>query len=728
MNKNLSIGANSKHLGAFPALVLFFSLLLTFAVTFYVFKTTNSSNLAHFANATNQIEDDIRDRMDSCVTLLRGSAGLFAADEHTTREQFHAYVERLLLSEQYQGIQGIGLAPRVIRPEREPFLKQVRESGLTNFAIFPEGDREEYFPIVFLEPPDRRNLAAIGYDMYSEPARHAAMALAMTNGIAASSRVILVQEIDSSKQAGFLIYLAVYRGGGFPPTTAERKEKLIGFVYSPFRADDFFTATFAPEKDLPLHLEIYDGDRVEENRLLHRSSNVAAVRPMLCSTNTIQTAGHEWTIVYQTTPEFEDTLQRRSVPGVFVAGSLVSIALFGIAVVFVRAREIKRQSDQALRASEELYRTTTESVADLIILIDTESTILSANTAAERIFGYTKEELLGRSLTSLMPERMRHRHREGFARYLQSGKKNIPWSGVELPGLHKNGHEVPVEISFGEIRQDGKRVFAGIVRDITERKRAENSLRESEERYRVLSRELENRVKARTQELAAINQELEAFTYSVAHDLRAPLRHINGFAQLLEETGYSQLSPEGRNYIQRMAASAVKMSRLVDGLLSFALLGKAELVHQKVALRTLAEEARAFLQDEIHARHIEWEIEDLPSAECDPSLIRQVFVHLLSNAIKYTRRCEIARIHVGRTMVKDQPTVFVRDNGIGFDMRYIEKLFGVFQRLETTEEFEGTGIGLAMASRIIQKHRGQIWAQAEEGRGATFYFSLPRMV
>ncbi|MDB6028290.1 MAG: sensory box protein [Verrucomicrobiales bacterium] len=727
MKKRLSFIGSPKHLRRAPALVLLLLLLFTFTVTFYLYKTNRASSLTHFTNATLQTQDNIHDNLDAFITLLRGTGALFAANEQTTQEEFHAYVQRLLLSEHYRGIQGIGFASRVAKAEKDSFINQVRQQGKADFTIFPEGDREEYFPIVYLEPPDRRNQAAIGYDMFSEASRHAAMTSAMTNGIDTSSKVTLIQEIGPAKQAGFLIYLGLYRGGGFPATIAERREKLTGFVYIPFRADDFFLAIFSPEEELPIHVEIYDGAQIDEAHLLHRSSNAASRHPLFSSTNTIQVERHAWTILSETTPRFERTLGRRIVPGVFIAGLMISFALFGITIYFVKAREKNLQSEAALRSSEELYRTTAESAADAIILIDSESTILSVNSSTERIFGYPTRELVGQSMTFLMPERMRGHHRHGIARYLSSGRRNISWEGVELPGLHKDGHEIPLEISFGEIVKDGKHIFAGIARDITERKRIENSLRDSEERYRTLSAKLEDRVNARTRELEASNQELEAFTYSVAHDLRAPLRHINAFAQLIEADSQSQLSADIQTYIKKMGESALKMARLVDGLLNLALLGKGGLSLELVSLRPVVEEVVTSLKDETKNRDIKWEIEDLPSIECDPVLMRQVFVNLLSNAIKYTCRREKALVQIGRTIIKNQTTIFIRDNGVGFDMRYIGKLFGLFQRLDLAEEFEGTGVGLAMVSRIIQKHHGQIWAEAEEDKGATFYFTVPGM-
>lgn len=236
--------------------------------------------------------------------------------------------------------------------------------------------------------------------------------------------------------------------------------------------------------------------------------------------------------------------------------------------------------------------------------------------------------------------------------------------------------------------------------------------------------ELESRVLARTAELAETNRELEAFTYSVSHDLRAPLRHINAYTQILEED-YGQKMEEGaRKYLERIRTGAKNMGLLVDDLLNLARVGRQELAFQEINLDQLVQSVIQDIKPETANRQIEWTVHPLGDAECDPGLMKQVFANLVSNAVKYSRDRTPARIEIGR-MEQDKKTVyFVRDNGVGFNMKYASKLFGVFQRLHRAEEFEGTGVGLATVERIIRKHGGRIWAEAELDKGATFYFTL----
>jgi light-regulated signal transduction histidine kinase (bacteriophytochrome) len=225
--------------------------------------------------------------------------------------------------------------------------------------------------------------------------------------------------------------------------------------------------------------------------------------------------------------------------------------------------------------------------------------------------------------------------------------------------------------------------------------------------------------------LEAANKELEAFSYSVSHDLRAPLRHIDGYAGLLGESATGKLEPKEMQYLAAVGESVKQMGRLIDDLLDFSRMGRAEMRHSTVELSAMVTEIIHDLEPEAKGRKIVWQVDPLPKVRADPAMMRQVFVNLLANAVKYTRTRASAEITVGIRDEAEELILFVRDNGVGFDMQYADKLFGVFQRLHRADEFEGTGIGLANVRRIVARHGGRTWAESKMDEGATFYFSLP---
>jgi len=250
------------------------------------------------------------------------------------------------------------------------------------------------------------------------------------------------------------------------------------------------------------------------------------------------------------------------------------------------------------------------------------------------------------------------------------------------------------------------------------------ALKLAEEENRILNAQLEDRVKARTSELEYANQELEAFTYSISHDLQAPVRAIEGFSRALAERCAAQLSPDGQRYLEFLQESAGKMQDLIQALLKLSRTGRTPINTATVDPAVLVRDVLATLQSELEGRVVDIQVDPLPHMIADPTLMKQVFHNLLSNAIKFTARCQRAEIHVGCKVAGPSRVYFVRDNGVGFDPEHAERLFGVFQRLHREEDFKGTGVGLAIVQRIIRRHSGWIWAEARPGGGATFYFHL----
>jgi PAS domain S-box-containing protein len=393
--------------------------------------------------------------------------------------------------------------------------------------------------------------------------------------------------------------------------------------------------------------------------------------------------------------------------------SLVEAGGEGLVLSIVRDISGRKQAEEELRRANAYNRSLIEASLDPLVTISTEGKVTDVNTATERVTGLLRQELVGTDFSDYFTDA--EKARAGYQRVFREG-----WvQDYELEVQHRNGQVTPVLYNASLYRDEAGTVVGvfAAARDISERQRAEEEIRE-------LNANLERHVTRRTAELEAANKELEAFTYSVSHDLRAPLRHIDGFSKLLSEEHATALPPEAKEYVSIIRDSVLQMGTLIDDLLNLARVGRTQLSMQVTGLDSLVEEVRADLKRSNPDRLIEWKVQTLPFVECDPGLMKQVFANLLSNAVKFTRPRKPAVIEVGVVRQDDHPAVFVRDNGVGFSMKYANKLFGVFQRLHRAEDFEGTGVGLATVQRIIHKHRGRVWAEAELDKGATFYFTL----
>jgi PAS domain S-box-containing protein len=403
--------------------------------------------------------------------------------------------------------------------------------------------------------------------------------------------------------------------------------------------------------------------------------------------------------------------------GLYVVSALLVVAV-GAALRRARQRaederqETARQTESLAR-SEARFRGLLDLAPDAIVIADRAGRIVLANTQAQALFGYAPDELVGQPVEALLPDDLRARH-VGHRQSFHAAPRTRPMgAGLDLAARRKDGTQVPVEISLSPMATPDGILVMSAIRDVTERKKVDAHIR-------ALNEDLERRLT----ELAAVNRELEAFSYSVSHDLRAPLRGIDGFSQaLLEEYG-EILDDQGKGYLRRVRQATVRMGELIDDLLNLSRVTRREMRRETVDLSAIARSVMAQLRRAEPGRHVEFIHRDGLTVLGDSHLLRLMLENLLGNAWKFTGKEPHARIQFGVVDHEGRSAYFVRDNGVGFDMAYAHKLFGAFQRLHGMSEFSGTGIGLATVQRIINRHGGRVWAEAEVGKGATFYFTL----
>jgi PAS domain S-box-containing protein len=416
-------------------------------------------------------------------------------------------------------------------------------------------------------------------------------------------------------------------------------------------------------------------------------------------------------IVYLTAHDDSDTMERakRTEPMAFLVKPFKPADLIRT-VEFALNRS---RADREVRERERSFLSAMDAIGDAVLTVDSEGSVRFMNRAAEELTGWRQEQALECPVTDVMHV-VEESSAERFC--VLFNFSGVPESdGNNEYRVRARGgayHWLTIKVSSIAAAGDSS-IRVVVMRDVTKRKDAELEIQQ-------LNQELQ----ARVRELSAVNQELESFNYSIAHDLRAPLRHIDAYTKMLLEQAGLGLPGEARTDLERVRRGARRMGLMVDGLLELSHTSRKELARRVTELKLLVKDVLLELKAEAQDREIEWRMGELPAIDCDPTLTRQVFANLLANAIKFTRLRKLAVIEVGHFRSAGETVLFVRDNGVGFSMQYTDKLFGVFQRLHRREDFEGTGIGLATVQRIVHKHGGRIWPEAEPEQGATFYFTL----
>ncbi|OHC74618.1 MAG: hypothetical protein A3G18_00900 [Rhodospirillales bacterium RIFCSPLOWO2_12_FULL_58_28] len=581
------------HNTATAWVVLLLSLMLTgvawYVSSYFVVQRANDHFLFEAAN----VRSIISKRMMEYEVILRGALGLFIASDNVTRAEWRTYVGNLDIERIFPGVQGIGFSLFINRQDKDAHIAAIRAEGFPDYAVFPEGDREIYTSIIYLEPFNERNRRAFGYDMFSEPVRRAAMQRACDAGnMAVSGKVKLVQETAIDVQHGFLMYLPLYHKNVPVETVEQRRAALQGFVYSPFRIKDLMRGILGFGAS-PVGFEIFDGDAMTDETLIYSSHESGRVHPSghaLSQNNPLLIGGHRWTL----------------------------------------------------------------HIYDLPDRIDRGGAVLPAIVAGG---GIIVDLLLFYIITSISTRR---------------------------------------------------REIAAMAWEMTK------ELRESHKIIDNKANALEN-----------VNAELRQFAYVASHDLQEPLRMVAGYVELLRRRYQDKLDGDADEFIRFAVEGATRMKNIIDDLLNLSRIDNRPHEWTIMDMNEAVNAALINVDRSIREADAAIIVGKLPTMAADGGLLTQVFQNLIENAVKYRHPDRRPEIHIGAAQEGTDWIFSVRDNGIGFEQEYADRVFIAFQRLHGRSKYQGTGIGLAICKKIIERHGGHIRVDSEPGTGSTFRFSIP---
>ncbi len=689
--------------------MLAFTLLVQLVVWQSLRTNEDRAARQQFQMLGEKVTEAIRKRLRDHEQILLGGAGLFDAVENVSREQWRTYVERLLLPDRYPGIQGVGFSQAIPQAERDAHVARMRAQGYPDYDIHPPGQRELYTSIVYLEPFLRRNLAAFGYDMYSEPTRRRAMQRAAQLGeTSITGKVTLLQETHGKVQAGVLLYVPVYRPSAPLTTPEQRMQALRGFVYSPYRVEDLMRGILRAA-DLPLALHIYASPGEEPEHLLYASSE--APEPGSARFSQLQQLelyGQTWTLRMDSRPEFDERFHSNEAL-VFGLGLGLSLLVFfltsSLALRHSRAQALAnemtrhiRQSKHDLRLSEERLSLALKGSNDGLWDLDLEAGSMFASPRAWEMLGYRPNELtcdlkLWERLT--VAEDLAQQK----ARLAQTMLSNVDHFTTELRLQHKHGHVVPVLLR-GHIQRDPQGMaqrISGTLMDLTERKRVE--------------------------------QMKNDFVSTVSHELRTPLTSISGALGLIVGGALGSAPPTMQQMLEIAYRNSLRLGHLINDLLDMEKIaaGKMSFELREHSLGDLLEESRASNQALCEQHGVRCTLEHPTDVLVwvDGLRLQQVLGNFLSNAVKFTPEGGEIRLHSSLRGTKVR--ISVTDQGPGIPEAFRSRVFEKFAQADASDSRQksGTGLGLAITKELIERMGGTVGFDCVPGQGTTFWCELP---
>lgn len=658
-----------------PSLILISSLLATVIVSSIIAEEIHQRDESRFDTYTRTTQSEIQNTLEKHIALLRGTRGYVATDNTLTREEFHSYIQQLKLQEYYPGVQGIGYSVKI--PEDvASFIESVRVNDLADFTLKPDIQRDEYHTILYLEPLDRRNREALGFDMFSEPVRRKAMSAARDSGkVAMTGKVTLVQEIDQNKQAGFLIYAPVYQDDTVPTSLQDKRKDLVGFVYAPFRINDLLESIHNVNTNPKTVFKMYDGTNISSESLLFTSPDTntrisSGYKPMYSKQTHLNIAQQKWTITHTSTPEFDKESNRYLVPLIVLAGVILSLFLFTISYIQLLTQ---RQKTEIL-----------EGITDGFVSFNRNWDISYVNQEGARLVGRKHKELLGKNL----------------------------WK--EFPGLDKTK-------------------FGGLYKQSME----DGKTRQYEDFYDPLSKWIEVKIYPSKSGLSLafndiservrLEKQKDEFLAVASHELKTPITSIKAFGQVLQRVFRKKGEKEALLHLNRMDTQIDRLTHLVNDLLDVSKIqaGKIEFHEDEFSFNELVHDTIEGLQHTTLTHKFNARLGKDVKIHGDKDRITQVITNFITNAVKYSPQAN--KLNISTKVDKTDVTFCVKDYGKGIPKNEHRRIFERFYRVQdnTTITSQGLGLGLFISSEIIKRQRGKIWVESTEGKGSIFCFSLP---